>query len=136
MGYPVQGNANIAPRPAPLVAKKPLPPHDAARRLQIGAAGVVVVLLLVGMAGIASDNVRENANGASVPSKESGAMASGNSSPLEELGVQAVAKDSSVSNGLAEDAPLQMNAAATAPRQSVPDLEPDPELQRARQQKN
>ena len=51
----------IAPNPAATAEAPPPPPHDAMRRLQIGIAGVLTVLLLVGMAGLIGDRARERA---------------------------------------------------------------------------
>ncbi len=51
----------IAPNPAAPADAAPPPPHDAMRRLQIGIAGVLTVLLLVGMAGLIGDRARERA---------------------------------------------------------------------------
>ena len=51
----------IAPNPAAPAEAPPPPPDDAMRRLQIGIAGVLTVLLLVGMAGLIGDRARERA---------------------------------------------------------------------------
>ena len=108
----------------------PAPANDTMRRLQIGIAGVLTVLLLVGMAGLIGDRARENvaidtqtSAEVKMPGTEQGSGA-----PLEELGVQPVspsAKD--------ENAPTDVKVPQAAPSPAtVPDLEPDPELQRAR----
>lgn len=111
------------------------PVHDTMRRLQIGIAGVLTVLLLVGMAGLIGDRARENAAQSAaidatvkMPGEQ---MKSGGSAPLEELGVQPVSKDE---NALT---PVKVpQAAPAAPAATtVPDLEPDPALARARQSK-
>jgi hypothetical protein len=111
------------------------PRHDTMRRLQIGVGGVLIILLLVAMAGLASDRARESSVGAPVVAQDvSGIGSAGNNNaPLEELGVQPVTKDglSVSSNGLS----LGENLGSNSGRGGVPDLEPDPELERARQYK-
>lgn len=115
------------------------PPYDSMRRLQIGAGGVAIVLLLVGMAGLVSERVRESAAIVSEAAPEVPSVAGNNNTPLEELGVQAVVKDGAAhginGNGAKVDAPLSVDMGDTAPRSAVPDLEPDPELDRARNNK-
>jgi len=112
----------------------PAPVNDTMRRLQIGIAGVLTVLLLVGMAGLIGDRARENAaQGVVVDQtvKMPGEEQKSGSAPLEELGVQPVSKDE---NALTSVKVPQ--AAPTAPAAAtVPDLEPDPALARARQSK-
>lgn len=119
-------SANAAPLP---------PPYDGMRRLQIGMAGVIMVLLLVGLAGVASEKARSSAASAVDAGQEIVPPIINNSAPLEELGVQPVAKDakSALPNGSSALLPPEVTV---APRASVPDLEPDPELARARQAKN
>ena len=103
------------------------PPHDTMRRLQIGIAGVLTVLLLVGMAGLIGERARENAAPeATVEQAAPTGAAKAGSAPLEELGVQPVSKDQNEASGV--------KAPHTAPT-TVPDLEPDPALARARQSK-
>lgn len=113
---------------------KPAPPavapvNDTMRRLQIGIAGVLTVLLLVGMAGLIGERARERAESdaaAAIDVKMPGEEpASG--APLEELGVQPVSPSSKDENAASS---VKVPSAAT-----VPDLEPDPALQRARQSK-
>lgn len=106
-----------------------VPVNDTMRRLQIGIAGVLTVLLLVGMAGLIGDRARESvANDAAANSevKMPGDEASSSRAPLEELGVQPVSKDENA------ELPVKVPQAAPSPA-TVPDLEPDPKLQRARQ---
>jgi hypothetical protein len=118
--------------PPPVVA----PVHDTMRRLQIGIAGVLTVLLLVGMAGLIGERARERAEAEApataevkMPGEEPAVGA-----PLEELGVQPVSPSSSSSKD--ENAATSVKVPqAVAPAATVPDLEPDPELQRARQSK-
>ena len=86
----------IAPNPAAPADAAPPPPHDAMRRLQIGIAGVLTVLLLVGMAGLIGDRARERAAAdpdTAAEVKVPGADQKPASAPLEELGVQPVSKD-------------------------------------------
>lgn len=110
---------------------QPVPAHDGMRRLQIGIAGVLTVMLLVGMAGLIGDRARENAavQGAAVDAQAvtSGAEQKAGSAPLEELGVQPVSKDQNSASGV--------KTPQAPPPATVPDLEPDPALARARQSK-
>lgn len=104
------------------------PTNDSMRRLQIGIAGVLTVLLLVGMAGLIGDRARENAAqeaAATAQVAAPGGAPKAGSAPLEELGVQPVSKDQNEVGGV--------KAPQAAP--AVPDLEPDPALARARQSK-
>ncbi|MBL9071435.1 MAG: hypothetical protein JNM03_15740 [Sphingopyxis sp.] len=122
----------ISTTPAP-AAPPPLPTNDSVRRLQIGIAGVLTVLLLVGMAGLVGDRARQNAvqdASTAAQAATSGDGTKPGSAPLEELGVQPVSKDQNT----AADIKAQQ-AAPAAPAATVPDLEPDPALARARQSK-
>ncbi|WP_447756244.1 hypothetical protein [Sphingopyxis fribergensis] len=112
----------------------PLPVNDTMRRLQIGIAGVLTVLLLVGMAGLIGERARENAAGDSTAAAEvkmPGDQQASSGAPLEELGVQAVSPSSKDENAAT---PVKVPQAAPSSA-TVPDLEPDPTLQRARQSK-
>lgn len=103
--------------------------HDTMRRLQIGIAGVLTVLLLVGMAGLIGDRVREDAANEAADSTEvkmPGDVQKSGSTPLEELGVQPVSKDAKEQN-------QPTGVKVPQSRTTVPDLEPDPTLERARQ---
>lgn len=107
------------------------PVDDTMRRLQIGIAGVLTVLLLVGMAGLIGDRARESAAGAAATTAEvkmPGDEEKTSGAPLEELGVQAVSPSSKD-----ENAATPVKVPQAAPSSTVPDLEPDPALQRARQ---
>lgn len=112
---------------------RPVQVSDSVRRLQIGIAGVLTVLLLVGMAGLIGDRARESAAqeaAATAQAAAPGTMTPAGSAPLEELGVQPVSKDQN------EPSDAKTPQAAPAPPAStVPDLEPDPALARARQSK-
>lgn len=101
------------------------------RRLQIGIAGVLTVLLLVGMAGLIGDRAREQvaAEEASSPEVKMPGDNQAGGAPLEELGVQPVSPSSKDEN---VDPSIKVPQ-AVAPTATVPDLQPDPELQRARQ---
>lgn len=115
-----------APPPPPTA-----PVDDTIRRLQIGIAGVLTVLLLVGMAGLIGDRARESAAGdtaATADVKMPGDEEKTSGAPLEELGVQAVSPSSKD-----ENAATPVKVPQAAPSATVPDLEPDPALQRARQ---
>lgn len=114
---------------APPVVPVATPINDSIRRLQIGVAGVLTVLLLVGMAGLIGDRARENVENDAATNAEvkmPGDEAATSKAPLEELGVQPVSKDEN------QQTPVKMPQAAPS-KATVPDLEPDPELQRARQ---
>ncbi|MBJ7501702.1 MAG: hypothetical protein JHC57_18235 [Sphingopyxis sp.] len=121
-----------APKP------QPAPPptvqvDDTMRRLQIGIAGVLTVLLLVGMAGLIGERARERAASdvaATAEVKMPGDQPAGGA-PLEELGVQPVSPSSKDENAATDVKVPQALPQAS----SVPDLEPDPALQRARQSK-
>ena len=107
------------------------PVNDTMRRLQIGIAGVLTVLLLVGMAGLIGDRARQSAAGdttAAAEVKMPGEEEKTSGAPLEELGVQAVSPSSKD-----ENAATPVKVPQAAPSSTVPDLEPDPALQRARQ---
>lgn len=116
-------------------AAPPLPPappvHDTMRRLQIGIAGVLTVTLLVGMAGLIGDRAREQvaAEGPADAKVEMPGEEKAGGAPLEELGVQPVSPSSKDENA---DTSIKVPQ-AVAPAATVPDLEPDPELERARQ---
>ncbi len=122
----------MTPPPPPLTpAPKPKPEpraDDTMRRLQIGISGVLAVLLLVGLAGLIGGHGRDEAqdgaktdNSVTMPGEEE---KSSGSEPLAELGVQPAAAP-----GPAEK---KMEETVMPPRVTVPDLEPDPELERAR----
>ena len=128
-GIRIDGTPPPQPKPAP-----PPPVNDTMRRLQIGIAGVLTVLLLVGMAGLIGDRARERVEGevaATAEVKMPGDEEKGSGAPLEELGVQAV-QPSSKDENAASDVKVPQPPPSTS---SVPDLEPDPALQRARQSK-
>ena len=129
----VRIDAPSAPKPQASPPPAAVPVHDTMRRLQIGIAGVLTVLLLVGMAGLIGERARERAEGEAaattevkMPGEEPAVGA-----PLEELGVQPVSPSSKDENAATSVKIPQ----AVAPAATVPDLEPDPELQRARQSK-
>ncbi|MGV1682265.1 hypothetical protein [Sphingopyxis sp. NJF-3] len=112
--------------PAMATAAAATPAHDTMRRLQIGVAGLLTVLLLVGLAGLIGERAREKAAAeapAATEVKMPGDPSKTPSTPLEELGVQPVSKD--------ENEAVAVKVPQTVP--TVPDLQPDPELQRARQ---
>lgn len=120
------GSASQTPVPMPAA-----PANDSMRRLQIGIAGVLTVLLLVGMAGLIGDRARQNAAqdaAATAQVPVSGNMPKAGSAPLEELGVQPVSKDQNQTSDV-------KTPQAAPPAIAVPDLEPDPALARARQSK-
>lgn len=119
-------NGNAPQTPVPV---SHAPTNDSMRRLQIGIAGVLTVLLLVGMAGLIGDRARENATqeATAVPTTTPGKAGS---APLEELGVQPVSKDQNQTTDVKTP-----QAVPSTPASTVPDLEPDPALARARQSK-
>lgn len=79
----------MMPDPLPPLRSQPARPSDSVLRLQIGAGGVLAVLLLVGLAGIitdqASDRASVDATGA--PSQASSDQTASDQ-PLVDLGVQ------------------------------------------------
>src|SRR3546814_18712023 len=94
------------------------------RRLQIGIAGVLTVLLLVGMAGLIGERARERADGevaatteVKMPGEEPAVGA-----PLEELGVQPVSASSSEDENAEHSVKLQQAVATAGP---VSNTEPD-----------
>lgn len=114
---------------------EPWGPSDSMRRLQIGIAGVMAVLLLVGLAGLIGDRAREQVAGEAATTANPAAPVTGETgtgAPLEELGVQPVTTPvegqatTPAAAAPAKAVPLPPAAA------KVPDLQPDPELQRAR----
>ena len=112
----------------PSASTPPAPVNDSMRRLQIGIAGLLTVLLLVGMAGLIGDRARQNAAQEAPATTQMAPIegtAKAGSAPLEELGVQPVSKDQNEVGGVK----------APQPAPAVPDLEPDPALARARQSK-
>lgn len=122
-----------APKPQASPPPAAAPAHDTMRRLQIGIAGVLTVLLLVGMAGLIGERARERAASdvaATTEVKMPGEQPAGGA-PLEELGVQPVSPSSKD-----ENAATNVKVPQALPQaSSVPDLEPDPALERARQSK-
>ncbi|MBL0916818.1 MAG: hypothetical protein IBJ13_15350, partial [Sphingopyxis sp.] len=97
-------------------APQPTPPQDGMRRLQIGIAGVLTVLLLVGMAGLIGERARENAAQGVAPTAEvkvPGEEQKAGSAPLEELGVQPVSDQSA---NKAAPAPVEVPPAKAPPR--------------------
>ena len=119
---------NKSPPVQPAAQPRPAQGSDSVRRLQIGIAGVLTVMLLVGMAGLIGDRARENAVQEAAATAQTAAPGStpAGSAPLEELGVQPVSKD--------QNEPSDAQAPqAVPPASTVPDLEPDPALARARQ---
>lgn len=124
---------SASPDPARAPKGGAVPRDDMMRRLQIGVGGVLIILLLVAMAGLASDRARENVNGAVESTQDLGGKgaAASNNAPLEELGVQPVTVDGATasSSALPSAGPMGGNGG----RGGVPDLEPDPALERARQ---
>lgn len=130
MSVRIDKNSTSPPGQQPAPPTEP-PVHDTMRRLQIGIAGVLTVLLLVGMAGLIGDRARERVEGGETANsdvKMPGDEKAGGA-PLEELGVQPVSPSSKDKNAATSvKVPQAVPSAAT-----VPDLEPDPELERARQ---
>lgn len=114
----------------------PAETHDTARRLQVGIGGVLAVLLLVGLAGLISDRARQEAlaeaasSTAGAPAAPAEKAGEPGAEPLAELGVQPSAtKEAVAADKVAPVAPVvPAPASGTA---KVPDLQPDPALQRA-----
>ncbi|MCE7795865.1 hypothetical protein LWE61_04740 [Sphingobium sufflavum] len=95
--------------------------RESIRRIQIGAAGLGGVLMLVGLTNVLVDNIRKDGGlsggtdvmGGLVATNSAEAVAKPPTEPLADLGVTPTA-----------DAGTQQAAPA------VPDLEPDPQLQK------
>lgn len=128
----IRVDANPARKAEPASAPALVPVNDTMRRLQIGIAGVLTVLLLVGMAGLIGERARERAasDAAVVEEVKMPGEPTASGAPLEELGVQPVSPSSKDENGA-----TSVKVPQAAPTAAVPDLEPDPALQRARQSK-
>jgi hypothetical protein len=115
------GAPNLSPPPAPPVA------HDAAResrrRLMVGLGGLVSMLLLVVLAGFITEQARKEQSGDQIEAVPS---------PTEPLGD--VATDTTAGS----DSPplIQAPAAPVVPDSggtiTVPDLQPDPQLEAAK----
>src|SRR3546814_13954358 len=97
------------------------------RRLQIGIAGVLTVLLLVGMAVLIGERARERAEGevaatteVKMPGEEPAVGA-----PLEELGVQPVSPSPSKDENAATPAKIPQ---AVAPAHTLPDRSEEPRV--------
>src|SRR3546814_11693053 len=91
-GMSVRIDSPSAPKPQASPPPAVVPVNDTMRRLQIGIAGVLTVLLLVGMAGLIGERARERAEGgvaATTEVKMPGEEPAGGGPP-EELGVQPV----------------------------------------------
>lgn len=123
-------NSPVPPVVSPVLEPKP-PTDDSMRRLQIGVSGVLAVLLLVGLAGLIGNRGRETAddggktiNNVTMPGDVEKSSGSG---PLVELGVQPA-----TAPGPVDDKDKAATETVLPPRVVVPDLEPDPELERAR----
>lgn len=127
---------NMKKPPTAAPPPEPWGPSDSMRRLQIGIAGVMAVLLLVGLAGLIGDRAREQVAGeaaATANAAAAGQADAGTGAPLEELGVQPVTTPTDGQTPAAATVNVPAKAVPLPPTTAkVPDLEPDPELQRAR----
>ena len=111
--------------------------RESRRRLMIGVAGLLVMLLLVLLAGLVTDRARKEADAAVAQAEAAGvtnpgALDDGESNePLADLGVAPSVDSSAPQQSVATPAPIAPETkAATAGR--VPDLEPDPQLEAAK----
>ena len=105
--------------------------RETTRRLQMGGLGLFVVLLMISIAGLMGErdgvdrppDATDAANGLDMPASNE---------PVVDLGVQPPLKDSGTQNDVTPVPPptMQPNSAP----QVVPDLRPDPELERAKRQ--
>ncbi|NCP11607.1 MAG: hypothetical protein GW859_06585 [Sphingomonadales bacterium] len=103
--------------------------QEMVRRLQMGGLGLFAVLLMVSLAGLVGDrgdregvvNVADPATGADMPASNE---------PLAELGVQPALNTAGDEDAEVNPVPT-VQQPARAP-QVVPDLRPDPELEKAR----
>ncbi|MEY4269460.1 MAG: hypothetical protein RLZZ58_676 [Pseudomonadota bacterium] len=115
---------DLTPAPEPL---QPIRADDRLRRLQFGIAGLVGVLLLVGLAGMISDRANpDDAAAAAAAGVKAGAPTAAPDDPLAELGVQPAAPEEATKAAPTNAVPVDVRDGA------VPDLQPDPVLQRAR----
>lgn len=106
---------------------------DMMRRLQIGIAGLFAVLLLVGLAGLIGDRARKQADASATGTVAPPTIKAPGGEPLVELGVQpAATPDQPVKSPQTQ---TQRQAQPLPPGTTVPDLQPDPVLERARQAK-
>lgn len=108
---------------------------DGFRRLQVGLTGLVLVALLVGLSTLLTSESRQAAAGASNASQtgagQGGQSASGD--PLTDLGVEpAASEQTGAAQPQQQPQPTPGGAAETVPEVGpiVPDLQPDPELDR------
>jgi heme A synthase len=92
--------------------------RESLRRIQVGAAGLAGVLMLVGLTNVVVDNIRQD-NSLSATTDAMGGLVSTNTAdqvkptePLADLGVTPAS-----------------DGGSQAAAQPVPDLEPDPKLQ-------
>ena len=126
------GAPNLSPPPVP----QPMP-HDSGkesrRRVMVGLAGLVLMLLLVMLAGFLTEQARKERDVATAQAEAAGVTNPGGAaeavpSPTEPLGDVAVDSD---------DAPLVATPGAPVVPDSdgtitVPDLQPDPQLEAAK----
>lgn len=92
--------------------------REAMRRIQVGAAGLGGVLLLVGLTNVLVENIRKD--GIAAP----GAVADGSGAPAN------VAVAPPPGEPLADLGVTPASDSSTAQAPAVPDLEPDPKLQK------
>lgn len=105
--------------------------QETTRRLQMGGLGLFVVLLLISVAGLISE--RDGIDRSAEPTDAANGLdMTASNEPLVELGVQPSLTNNSAASDVAPVPPpaTQPNSAP----QVVPDLRPDPELERARRQ--
>jgi hypothetical protein len=105
--------------------------RDLIRRAQVGGTGLVLVMLLVGLSTLLTGEAREDAAAATARAEAAGAPlpAAPPEDPVANLGVEP--SSTAPSPRAASDA--RVGAPATpspAPGPVVPDLQPDPRLQR------
>ncbi len=105
--------------------------RETTRRLQMGGLGLFVVLLMISIAGLMGE--RDGVDRPPDPTDAANGLdMTASNEPLVDLGVQPPLQDSGAQNDVTPVPPP-----ATQPNnapQVVPDLKPDPELERAKRQ--
>ncbi len=104
--------------------------QETMRRLQMGGLGLFVVLLMISVAGLIGE--RDGVDAATdATDAANGLDMTASNEPLVDLGVQPPVNTDSTGNDVT---PLPPVAQPNSAPQVVPDLKPDPELERARRE--
>lgn len=111
--------------------------RESRRRLMVGVAGLLAMLLLVLLTGLVTDRARKEADAAMAQAEAAGvanpggATAEQGNEPLADLGV-APSVDTANQDQPSAAAPPILPEVKGAPGGRVPDLEPDPQLEAAK----